>query len=157
MTGNTLILLFTCQFTLPFPYIFIYSLPLGMLKNFSSSIINIIILLDDESILKEVSPLNKDKDQETEEMKANGRIAACIDCCNGVLKDALIAGFSTACLSCSNWVTAVADPCRIAGLLGIHVIDIKLEEQFPVQLFSKPFICTRDYISSINIYLNKCK
>ncbi len=157
MTGNTLNLLFTCQFTLPFPDVFIDSLPLGLLKNFSSSMINIIILLDDESILNEVSTMDKDKDQETDEMKANRRIAACIDCCNGVLKDALIAGFSTACLSSSNWVAAVADPCHIAGLLGIHVIEIKLEQQFPVQLFSKPFICTRDYISSINIYLNKCK
>lgn len=85
----------------------------------------------------------------------NLAIEACIDCCTGVLKDAQMAGFSTTYLASNKWVSIVADPYRIAGLLGIHAVESKLETLFPSSLFSKPLICTKDYVSSMNAYITK--
>jgi hypothetical protein len=97
-------------------------------------------------------PVENESDKD---VNINLAIETCIDCCTDVLKDAQMAGFSTTFLSSSKWVSIVADPYRIAGLLGIHAVETKLETQFPTSLFSKPLICTKDYIVSINSYISK--
>jgi hypothetical protein len=149
--------------------LFFFRLSLKTLRSFSASKINVVFLFDETSIKSELevdqhlpttsSTVFKDVEGDDEIGSTTSRettnnftatIETCIACCTSVLKDCQLAGFATVHLASSKWTALVADPFRVAGLLGIHAIDGKLENIFPHQLFSKPIINTQNYVVLMN-------
>lgn len=113
-------------------------LPLDLLKNFSHSMITLVLNLS-EGI---------DESDYTERCRQTVKM---------LLKDAQLAGFSTVQISCSTWTKRVANPLEIAHSIGITVVEREMGSFYPTTLFSKPVVCTQDFVQTMAAYVKHGK
>lgn len=84
-------------------------LPLDVLKNFSHSMLSLVLVFDKHSVAAELAADHPGQQGESTVDMASVA-AACITACERIVKDAHLAGCSTLSLACSEWVRQVADP-----------------------------------------------
>lgn len=158
------------------------SLPSETLRNFSHSLINVVLLLDEAQAQRdlEVVLAQQQLSQSSTDLNNSSTInhnhtdnSAHIDnhhnlpvitlgdycnlLCQQLLREIQSAGFRTVQWSCSRWFGQLA-PARVhAASLGISLVECSLSHLYPAKLFMKPLVATQHYLGHLAHYVDAGK
>ena len=134
-------------------------LPLEELKNFSHSMILLVLNYDYNNILASFQTPTDYKDDNTDGSPANNSDEEVEIACRNACEQSLIAvqqvGLKTVMISSNDWTRRTAAPLSIAIRLGLSAVYKNYSQMFPSALFSKPVICVHDFVSTLRVHSSR--
>lgn len=126
------------------------TLPLEELKNFSHSMILLVLNYDYSEILNSLQSTSDNVEVNAEEVEN-----ACRNACEQSLIAVQQVGLKTVMISSNEWTRRTAAPLTIAIRLGLSAVYKNYSQMFPSALFSKPVICVHDFVSTLRVHSSK--
>ena len=134
-------------------------LPLEELKNFSHSMILLVLKYDYNNILASFQTPTDYKDDNTDGSPANNSDEEVEIACRNACEQSLIAvqqvGLKTVMISSNDWTRRTAAPLSIAIRLGLSAVYKNYSQMFPSAVFSKPVICVHDFVSTLRVHSSR--
>lgn len=134
-------------------------LPLEELKNFSHSMILLVLNYDYNSILASLETPTEYKDDTIYGTPVNSKSEQVEMACRNACEQSLIAvqqvGLKTVMISSNDWTRRTAVPLSIAIRLGLSAVYKNYSQMFPSALFSKPVICVHDFVSTLRVHSSR--
>ena len=132
------------------------TLPLEELKNFSHSMILLVLNYDYSDILSSLqSPTDDAEVNGDSDLKAEEVENACRNACEQSLIAVQQVGLKTVMISSNEWTRRTAAPLSIAIRLGLSAVYKNYSQMFPSALFSKPVICVHDFVSTLKLHSSR--
>jgi hypothetical protein len=131
-------------------------LPLEELKNFSHSMILLVLNYDYNDILSTLqTPTDDNENCGDSDIKPEDVENACRLACEQSLVAVQQVGLKTVMISSNEWTRRTAAPLSIAIRLGLSAVYKNYSQMFPTALFSKPVICVHDFVSTLRVHSSR--
>lgn len=142
------------------PYIILTSmhhiLPIEMLKNNSSPMINIVFSFEEDFFLEELMKQyneNNYYNQIFDKLTINKEIELiCYNSCLNAMLSMQMIGITTISMSSTKWVKKIVNPIKMAAKLGFVCIEKDYNEIYSSPLVIKPIISTIDLMIKLKDY-----